>query len=197
MSDPAASNSADTGDPAQLRPWTLPNLITLARFLLIGPLCWMILTGAAHGTWTPVVLFAVWASTDWVDGFLARALGQVSRFGAGFDPVADRLGITLVLVSLTVIGAVDWWLLAVIVAVDVLLVVVGHRRLRDGTLTVSWLGKWRTAVLLTAIVFMVLGVTAWPPVTPVATALMYTGVALHVVAGIGYIQTAHRLPGAS
>ncbi|MFV0451110.1 MAG: CDP-alcohol phosphatidyltransferase family protein, partial [Propioniciclava sp.] len=161
--------STSPDDPAgsapevALRPLTLPNLITLVRFLLIGPLCWMILTGTAQGTWTPVILLGLWASTDWIDGVLARALHQVSRFGQLLDPLADRLGISAILLSLAVVDAVPWWMLVVIVAVDLVVLSIAQGPLRDGSLRVSWIGKVRTATLLFAIVLLVLGVSVWQP----------------------------------
>lgn len=193
--DPTPATGSRSGaDEAGLdRIWTIPNLFTLVRFLLIAPLCWMILTGAAQGTWTPVILLALWASTDWVDGVLARALHQVSRLGKMFDPLADRLGITAILISLAVVEAVPWWTLVVIVVVDIVVVAVSHRSMRNGSLSVSWIGKWRTAILLVAIVLMVLGVSVWTPAIAVAQALMIVGVALHVVAGVDYILKAQAL----
>ncbi|MDN5572051.1 MAG: CDP-alcohol phosphatidyltransferase family protein [Propionibacteriaceae bacterium] len=190
MRDPVAA--APVHDPAFARVWTVPNVITVVRFLLIAPICWLIVTGAARGTWTPVVLLAVWASTDWVDGLLARILNQRTRFGEIMDPLADRLGITAILVSLAVTGAVEWWWLAVIVMMDALVIVFAHRAARDGSLHVSWAGKARTAILMTAIVLLVLGVSVWEGALGWARALMVAGVALHVVAGIGYIVSARR-----
>lgn len=173
---------------------TVPNVVTLLRFGLIGPVCWMILTGASRGTWTPVVLLALWASTDWIDGLLARVLDQRSRFGEIFDPLADRLGITALMITLAVVGVVDWWKLLVIVVVDALVIVFAHRAARAGNLSVSWVGKVRTAVLLVAIVLLVMGVSVFPVVLAVAQGLLLAGVLLHVAAGLGYILAARRRP---
>lgn len=177
--------------PALERTVTLPNAITLARFLLVGPVCWMVLSGTAAGTWTPVVLLALWASTDWVDGLLARVLDQRSRLGEILDPLADRVGITALMLSLAIGGAVPWWQLGVIVTVDALVILFAHRAAREGSLTVSWVGKVRTAVLLVAIVLLVLGVSVFPAVLALAQGLLLAGVMLHVAAGIGYIAAAH------
>lgn len=190
MTEPASAAPAPAGGHRDLGVWTVPNVITVARFLLIAPICWMIVAGTAQGTWLPVILLAVWASTDWVDGLLARVLDQRSRFGEIMDPLADRLGITAMLISLAVSGAVEWWWLLVIVAVDALVIVFAHRAARDGSLHVSWVGKTRTAVLMTALVLLVLGVSVWDAALPWARGLMVAGVVLHVVAGAGYIAAA-------
>jgi len=79
--------------------YNLPNLLTFLRIALIPvfvvvfylPLSWSHIGAAA--------LFALAGATDWLDGYLARRLGQTSAFGAFLDPVADKLmvGVTLVL----------------------------------------------------------------------------------------------------
>src|SRR4029450_2772640 len=68
---------------------TLPNLITLARLACLPVFLWLLFgqenrAGAA-------ALLAILGITDWVDGYLARHLNQVSELGKILDPVADRL----------------------------------------------------------------------------------------------------------
>jgi cardiolipin synthase len=182
----------DPNDPYFQRVLTVANAITLVRFALLVPVCWLIITGA-DGSWVPVILLAVWASTDWIDGVLARALDQESRLGEMLDPIADRIGIIGVTLSLAVAGVVDWWILAVIFGMDVLAVVFAGREARDGSIHVSWLGKIRTALLLLAIVLLLLGHTVAPWATPVGMTLMLVGTGLHVIAAVDYMLKARRL----
>ncbi|GEK78953.1 CDP-alcohol phosphatidyltransferase family protein [Agrococcus baldri] len=195
-----SARDRDPDDPFFTRVLTLPNVVTLARLLLLVPVCWLIVTGAP-GSWLPVILLAAWAATDWIDGVLARALHQESRLGEVLDPVADRIGIIGVTLALAIGGVVEWWILGVIAAVDIATVVFAGRAARDGSIHVSWAGKARTALLLTAIVVLLLGHTVLPWATPAGMTLMLLGVGLHVVAGIDYIvqarhprrvQTGHR-----
>ncbi|WP_413319131.1 CDP-alcohol phosphatidyltransferase family protein [Agrococcus sp. 1P02AA] len=189
---PRTSDRArDPDDPFFTRVLTLPNLVTLARLLLLVPVCWLIVFGA-QGSWLPVILLALWAATDWIDGVLARALHQESRLGEVLDPIADRIGIIGVTLALALGGAVDWWILAVIFAVDVATVVFAGKAARDGSIHVSWAGKVRTAMLLTAIVVLLIGHTVLAWAMPVGMTLMVLGVGLHVVAGIDYIVQARR-----
>ena len=188
-SDP--SRDRDPHDAFATSVVTLPNAITLLRLLLLVPVCWLIVVGA-EGSWWPVVLLALWASTDWIDGVLARALGQTSRLGEVMDPIADRVGIIGVTLALAIGGAVDWWILIVIFAVDVATVVLAGRAARDGTIHVSWIGKVRTALLLTAIVVLLLGHTVLSWATPVGMTLMLVGLGLHIVAGVDYMLQARR-----
>lgn len=182
----------DPNDPYFQRVFTVANAITLVRFALLVPVCWLVVTGA-DGSWVPVILLAVWASTDWIDGVLARALHQESRLGEVLDPIADRIGIIGVTLSLAIAGVVDWWILAVIFGMDVLAVVFAGREARDGSIHVSWLGKIRTALLLVAIVVLLLGHTVLPGAMPVGVMLMLLGTGLHIVAAIDYMLKARRL----
>lgn len=180
----------------ETRVWTVPNAITVARLALLVPVCLLVLQGA-EGSWWPPVLLALWASTDWIDGVLARALGQTSRLGEILDPIADRVGIVGVTLSLAIVGVVDWWVLAAIAATDVATVALAGAAARDGGIRVSWLGKWRTAVLLTAVVVLVLGETVWPAATLGGLVLLLVGTGLHVLAGVDYIRKARAGTGGS
>jgi cardiolipin synthase len=172
---------------------TIPNAVTLVRLLLLVPVCVMIADGGPDPL--TVVLLLVWALTDWVDGLLARGLGQVSRTGAILDPIADRLGLIGIVLSLALCGLLDWGALVVIAAVDMLSLVFAGRAAVGGHIGVSWLGKIRTAVLMSS-VFLLVAAAAWvPSLVPAAHVLLWVGVVLHVAAGVDYVLSARR-PGA-
>ena len=75
-------------DPDYRRVLTLPNLVSFGRILLVGLLWWLIASGDA--AWAAVLLIGM-ATTDWLDGWLARRLDQVTALGAVLDPVGDGL----------------------------------------------------------------------------------------------------------
>ena len=170
---------------------TIPNLVTVLRFLLIVPVCVVLLRGG-EGDWLPVVLLGVWASTDWIDGQLARRLDQVSVIGAKLDPFVDRLGTAVIAVVLAIVGALPWWMLAVLLAFDVLATVLGVKAAAEGRLPVTWVGKVRTAVLFLGLVLLVAAVTVLPWLHPIAMVLLVAGLALHVVSALGYSISAVR-----
>ena len=81
---------------------TVPNLFTLLRLLCLPLFLWLLL--GRHNRAGAAILLGVLGATDWVDGYLARRLGQVSEFGKKFDPTVDRL---LFIVALLAIIADD------------------------------------------------------------------------------------------
>ncbi|AEE46060.1 CDP-alcohol phosphatidyltransferase family protein [Cellulomonas fimi] len=174
---------------------TVPNLVSLIRLLLVPVFGWLIATG--HDGWAVVVL-AVSGASDWLDGVLARRLHQVSRLGQLLDPAADRLFILVTLVGLVWRGAVPWWLLAVLVARDVMLGVVLLLLARAGwgPLPVHLAGKAGTFALLYAFPLLLLGQWA-PPLGPVAHVVGWAcalwGVGLYWFAGALYVLQAHEL----
>jgi len=70
-----------------------------------------------------MIVLGVVGTSDFVDGFVARATGQVSVLGKLLDPLADRIVIIAVLVAYSIKGTVPWWLSSVIIARDVIIMV--------------------------------------------------------------------------
>src|SRR5438552_2478489 len=90
-----------------LNVWTVPNLVTVVRLAGVPLFLWLVLGAHADG-WAVAVL-AIGGTTDWVDGFLARRLGQVSRLGELLDPLADRLYIVATVIALTIRDVLPLW----------------------------------------------------------------------------------------
>lgn len=97
---------------------TLPNLLTLSRFIL-APLVALSIVHQQYREAFWLLLAA--GATDGLDGFLARRCGMVTRLGAQLDPVADKVLLVTVYVSLAMAGLVPSWLVALIVARDLLI----------------------------------------------------------------------------
>lgn len=172
------------------RDWaTLPNLVTLLRFVLLLPVCRLLLDGPDT---LAVVLLLVWASTDWVDGLLARTLNQTSRVGEIIDPIADRLGLAAIVLTLALAGLLPWAALVLILLMDVAMAVLATRAALGGRIAVSRLGKVRTFVLMSS-VFLLVAAAAWAPgLIGAVQVLVWIGVVLHVVSAADYILRARR-----
>ncbi|GIG20294.1 CDP-diacylglycerol--glycerol-3-phosphate 3-phosphatidyltransferase [Cellulomonas chitinilytica] len=182
-------------DVVTSRVLTVPNLISLVRLLLVPVFAWLIATGRDASA---VLVLAVSGASDWLDGVLARRLGQVSRLGQLLDPAADRLFILVTLFALAWRDVVPWWLLGALVARDVVLGVMLLVLARAGwaPLPVHLAGKAGTFALLYAFPLLLLAQWAAPVGTVawvVGWACALWGVGLYWFAGALYLMQARRL----
>ncbi|RYJ05080.1 MAG: CDP-alcohol phosphatidyltransferase family protein, partial [Actinomycetales bacterium] len=136
---------------------TVPNALSFVRLLLVPVFLWLVL----GPEWDELALLVLIVSgiTDYLDGKLARSLGQTSKIGAILDPVADRLYILAVVVGLGLREIIPWWLVVAIPLRDVFLFsLVPFLRTRGfSSLPVHFLGKAATAGLLYAFPLLLLG----------------------------------------
>lgn len=137
---------------------TVPNVVSVLRLLGVPLFLWLVL--ARGDDIAAVVVLAVAGATDWVDGFLARRLHQISRLGQMLDPVADRLYILAIIIGLAGRDLIPWTLVAILVLRDVLLASVVFPALRTrgySSLPVHFIGKAATFNLLFAFPLVLLG----------------------------------------
>jgi cardiolipin synthase (CMP-forming) len=169
---------------------TVPNAVTLVRLLLM-PVCAYLLATGRFG-WGLVLTAAV-GSTDWVDGWLARRYGQVSRLGQLLDPLADRLLIASVAIALVIQGVLPWPAAVLLLARDLILLAGWPLLKRRGIQPpeVIFLGKAATLVLLLALPILTLGATGLA-VADIARllglALLWAGVVMYYLAGAVYVR---------
>jgi cardiolipin synthase len=145
---------AQATDRASDRILTIPNAISFLRIATIP--VFVVLIVNEHTTKAGLILFGVVAATDWVDGVLARATGQVSELGKVLDPLADRLAIAAGLIALVVRGAFPLWaaLLVLVRDLAVLLAGIVLLRRRGIRIDVRPLGKVATFGLMLSIGFI-------------------------------------------
>jgi len=167
----------------------IPNLITLVRILLIVPIA---LALVHHRLDETLMLFAIAALSDVLDGFLARRFRWQSELGAILDPIADKLLLATVFISLGVMGLVPLWLMAAALARDAIIVSgAAAYRLFIGPLTAqpSLVSKFNT-LCQAAFVLGVVSRAAFdqPPLWAEAAlgALVFVTT---VVSGIDYVMT--------
>ncbi|HRN29582.1 MAG TPA: CDP-alcohol phosphatidyltransferase family protein [Terrimesophilobacter sp.] len=177
------------------RVWTLPNILSLIRLALVPVFLVLVILG--HDV-SALIVLVISSLTDYLDGILARRLNQVTRLGQLLDPAADRLFIFATLIGLAIRGIVPWWLLAVVVLRDVVLLLAGLvlRRLGYGPLPVHHLGKIATFCLLWAFPVLMLG-QAFPSVAwfsdPIGWGFGLWGAFLYWWAGALYLRETVRL----
>lgn len=93
----------------------IPNALCVFRMLLVAPIAVLLARGEF---WTTLWVFAVAAVTDGLDGFLAKRFGWTSELGKILDPLADKLLLVSVFLTLAVLGHVPIWLAATAIARD-------------------------------------------------------------------------------
>ncbi|WP_445995975.1 CDP-diacylglycerol--glycerol-3-phosphate 3-phosphatidyltransferase [Okibacterium fritillariae] len=169
---------------------TLPNLLSFLRLALVPVFLLLLVEG--EDIWALVVL-AVSGITDFLDGFLARKLNQVSRLGQLLDPAADRLYIFAALLGLAIRSLIPWWLVAVILARDVMLIVVAILLARrgHGAFPVNWVGKFATACLMVGFPVLMLAAAlpdVAPWVQPFGLIFSIVGAVLYWWAGLLYLR---------
>ena len=188
----AQSPSTDSYD----RLLTVPNLLSVLRLLGVPLFLWLLL--GPHADVAALVVLALSGISDWADGVLARRLHQASRLGELLDPLADRLYILATLIGLTLRDIIPWWLAALIVLRDLVLLatVPALRRRGYWSLPVHYLGKAGTFALLYAFPLLLLAShegTAADIARPIAWAFTIWGVALYWWAGVLYLMQFNRL----
>ena len=176
---------------------TIPNIITIVRLVVLTPLFVVL---AAQGRVTAaVVTLVVLGITDWADGFIARRWDQVSELGKTLDPLADRLGMGAVIITLAVTGSAPWWMLALVIVPDVVLAcgmlfLLVTRRFPLPELEVNFLGKARTAQLIAALPLLLLASSdQGGPLWTVAYLISAAGCVGHTAAAVSYAWQAWHL----
>ena len=165
--------------------WTIPNGIGFVRLALI-PLFLVLALSSQSGTDAlPAILFAVISWSDYLDGITARITGQYSRFGALLDPFVDRLLVVSGLVVCWHFELLTRWAIAVLVARELLLLVLGQVALRKGLeVTINWPGRLAVWPTMSAIFFALVGLLT------LAEVLLYVGLALALYAVALYMRDA-------
>ncbi len=174
---------------------SLPNLLTLSRILLIPvfvgvfylPFSW------AHGA--AAIIFATASFTDWLDGYLARKLQQISPFGAFLDQVDDKLLVSKSLLLLVGAKDLDYITLPAIIIVGREIVISALREWmaeigRRASITVSYVGKVKTAFQMSALILLL----AFYPATSywgvLGFILLYMAAILTIWSMVAYIVIA-------
>lgn len=166
---------------------TVPNLLTIVR-LLLGPFVFLAILSGHHER--ALVLFAIAALTDGLDGLLARRINQATPLGAYLDPIADKVLLSGVYLSLAVARSIPFWLVVVIFGRDlyllassgIALLFTAFREFRPSV----W-GKISTFVQVAcATSWMAQNAADLPPLHALARALIWPTAAITIWSGLHY-----------
>ncbi len=136
--------------------WNLPNTLTVLR-LLAAPILGLVyaFVDRPNADIIAVTIFVAAALTDFVDGYLARAWGQESRFGAMLDPIADKAMVVIALALVIGLSGLNPWVLIPAMLILTREVFVSGLREFLGAdaklLKVTYIAKWKTTAQMVAI----------------------------------------------
>ncbi len=180
---------------------TLPNLLTLSRIFAVPILVFLLWRPTPIDYAITFVLYCIVAITDYLDGYLARAQGQISRLGQFLDPIADKIMIAAVIIMLIASRRADGDPpivedVHIIPALIILLreiIVSGLREFLADlrvSIPVSHLAKWKTTFQLVALAALILGgaLPQFPWVHWTGLASLWAAAALTLVTGYDYLR---------
>ena len=178
--------------------WSIPNAFTLIRLLLLPVFLWVLfgLGDRAAAAW----MLGALGATDWVDGYLARRLGQVSEFGKVFDPTVDRLLFLVATTAIVIDGSMPLWFAVAVLAREVLvglMMAIATLVYKMPRIDVTYWGKVATFLLMFAVPGFLMGnsdISGAAGFEVAAWILGIPGLILSYGTGIAYIpQVRHAI----
>ena len=145
-------------EPQGRRVWTIPNVLSMVRLVLVPVFLYLLLATTAYGWAVGILMFS--GFSDWADGKIARLVpNQSSRLGELLDPLVDRIYMLAVPIGLGLAGIVPWWVVGTLVGRDAVLAatlpVVRSRGIT--ALPVTYIGKAATFALMSGFPLVLLG----------------------------------------
>jgi cardiolipin synthase len=190
------SVAAEAGATAD-RILTIPNAFTVLRLLCVPVFLWLLFGHHPHDRYGAALLLAALGVTDWVDGYLARHLHQVSTVGKILDPTADRVLLGVGVLAILIDGSVPVWIGVIVIVREalvgvavVLLAAAGARRM-----DVQWAGKAGTFGMMLAFPLFLAGhsMIGWRHVAiALAWCCVLPGLAFSLYAAATYVPMARR-----
>lgn len=166
----------------------LPTWVTISRLLVIPFLFYFLFDPTPFSRWIGMSLFLIAATTDWVDGYLARKLDQVTELGKFLDPLVDKLLVSAPLLSLVELGQVPAWGVFLILARELAIAgwrvnpkLTGNSQIQGA----NWWGKSKTVSQILAIALLIAPLPSiWTIPTQVS---FWVAVALTWISGLIYL----------
>ena len=174
--------------------YSLPNLLTISRIAVIPLLVVLMLLNYAWASWAALGLYTYACVTDFLDGYLARKMNIVSNIGKFLDPIADKLLVAMVILTLAALDRLmGFWIIPALIIIFREIFIAGLREYlgpMNIKLPVSNLAKWKTTSQMFCLGFLIMGVHA-PDAIPSLTIghfLITLAAVLSVITGYDYTR---------
>lgn len=173
--------------------WNIPNSLTTFRLLLIPVFAIIFYLPYSWAFFAAAFIFWLASVTDILDGYLARKLEQSTPFGAFLDPVADKVMVSVALVILATYYQDIFITVATIIIISREIVISALREWmaelgKRGNVAVSWLGKFKTAAQMLAIIGLIWQFAPW--MVTLSYALLGIATLLTLVSMVQYLYAA-------
>lgn len=191
--EPGTAEEVDaTGEAVHSNVYSVANVVTILRLLLVPFFFAALVSDSARSDTIAVFLYAIAASTDWVDGQIARRTNTVTQLGKIIDPLVDRLLLASGVVGLYLVGRLPLWIPVVLVLRDVYLLYGSYILERHGRiLPVTHIGKLTTAILMAGFTLLI-AAGIYPEWEQVGDWFVYVGMALSFTTALIYTFQAQR-----
>lgn len=169
----------------------IPNILTWSRIVIIPFLIFLMVQGEAWTSWTALGLYTYACITDFLDGYLAREMQSESPVGKFLDPIADKLLVAAILLTLAAMGRLEGlWLVPALVILIREIFIAGLREYLGPLgvkLPVTVLAKWKTTAQMLALGFLIIGFYGDPVTGFVADSLTIGHILLSIAALLALI----------
>ena len=168
--------------------WTISNAFSLLRVVLTFPAVWLIAIGP-DVVWEAFVVVMIMIVSDWMDGYLARSRGEISRWGKILDPLADKIAIGAITLAMVLFKSMPLWIVVAVLVRDVIIFFAGIYLVKkyDVLLSSNIWGKATTVVMSWLLLAYLWDATMLKP------ALIGVSVALLAVSFISYAMQFFRV----
>lgn len=168
----------------------IANILTVARLLLLPIIIALFFVDTGWSAWLCLLVYTIGAITDFFDGYLARKLNQISAFGTFLDPISDKIFVSTILILLVAFGQITGaWIILVILIFAREFLVSGLREFlgpKNVKVPVSMLAKWKTAVQMLSLGFLIIGGHA-PYAQELGQTLLALATGLTLLTGLSYM----------
>lgn len=167
----------------------LANKLTLSRILLVPIIVVLLLFPSKWTCLFATLLFMLASATDWIDGYVARRSGTVTSFGKFLDPLADKILIASILIMLAQHGWVPGWIVAIIVARELMVTGMRAMAMEQGVvIAADKYGKFKTIFQIFALIPLTLHYSWFGfNLVPFGSFLLYIALVLTIFSGANYL----------
>ena len=173
----------------------IPNYITVGRLLTLPILVALMMADTFWTSWLALGIYTFGCITDWLDGYIARRYKVVSPFGQFLDPIADKIFILTVLITLIANHHVQgMWIVPIILILSREFLIAGLREFlgpKNIQIPVTQLAKWKTGFQMGSLGFLIVGEHGkiiYPIAIETGLFLLLVATALTIITGWGYFR---------